>query len=108
MVVVVVDFLVPAVVVAIVVFVAVVADVVIVVLPSAKMKRIAKIDALKTDDDLPKIIPARFVEIITLKRALNFFKTFAQKQFFSRGEKREVKICSSLVSNDGKRIFFEI
>ena len=69
MVVVVVDFLVAAVVVAIVVIVAVVADVV----PSAKMKRIAKIDALKTDDDLPKIIPARFVETITLKRALNIF-----------------------------------
>ena len=68
-VVVVVDFLVAAVVVAIVVIVAVVADVV----PSAKMKRIAKIDALKTDDDLPKIIPARFLETITLKRALNFF-----------------------------------
>ena len=96
-----VDFLVAAVVVAIVV---IAADVVIVVLPSAKMKRIAKIDALKTDDDLPKIIPARFVEIITLKRALNFFKLLFKNNFFQG----EVKICSSLVSNDGKRIFFEI
>ena len=73
MVVVVADVLVAAVVVAIVAIVVIVADVVIVVVPSAKMKRIAKIDALKTDDDLPKIIPARFLETITLKRALNFF-----------------------------------
>ena len=82
MVVVVVDFLVAAVVVAIVV---IAADVVIVVVPSAKMKRTAKIDALKTDDDLPKIIPARFLETITLKRALNFFLNFCSKTIFFKG-----------------------